>query len=62
MVINVCNTKEVLFKFYDGFYALFMLSNNMESYLSKLDENVAYRTTDAIKRKFKIVNNNLVCL
>lgn len=61
-ILKVCSSKEYLIKVPSGVYAVYMISNNLGTYLGQLEENVEYRTTDSVQSRFKISQGVVVCM
>lgn len=59
--VKICSSKEYLIKQGNDYYVVYMVSNNYGTFLGKLAENINYATTDEVKARFKVVNNELVC-
>lgn len=60
-LVKVCASNEQLIKVNNKFYAVYMVSNNNGTYLGELASNVQYQTTDNVRARFSLQNNQIVC-
>lgn len=61
-IVPICNTAEHLIKINGTYFAVYMVSNNLGTYLGKLEKGITYQTTDSNQDKFTLNDLTIECL